>query len=194
MRIKFQRMALAGAAALLLAGLAPQCNAQTPGWGPGMMGGPGPYPQGMMGGAGMGPWMMNGYGPNDQQPGNGQTVLAHRLDVLKQELKITGDQESAWKAYADAVTTADQTLLSSMHSAMQSATAAPMSPDSRFAFMSQMIALQKQAYDDEKKAAEALLPKLTAYQSGQASMVLPGLAQTSGGYGGFGMGPWMMGY
>lgn len=196
MLTKFQRIVLGGVAALLLTGTAARSWAQESGGWPNMMGGSGAYPQGMMGGYGMGPGMMNGYGPNSQHSGNGPSLLAHRLDILKQELKITGDQDAAWKTYVDAVTAANQTLQSSVQSALQPDASTQMTPDDRFAFMTQMIALQKQAYDAQKKAAEALLPKLTEYQSGQASMVLPGLAQTSGygGYGGYGMGPWMMGY
>jgi hypothetical protein len=69
--------------------------------------------------------------------------------------------------------------------------------------MSQMIALRKQNFDDQKAAADALLTKLTPYQSGQASVILPGLAQGGGfqggygnamGFGGYGMGPGMMNY
>jgi LTXXQ motif family protein len=193
MRTKIRRITFCGAAALMMTGVGTYSWAQNSGGGPNMMGGYGP---GMMGEYSMGPWMMNGYGPNYQQPGNGQSILVNPLDAIKQELKITSDQEPAWKTYADAVTAAEQTLKSSMRSAMQSAASTPMTPDSRFAFMDQMVALQKQSYDEQHKAAEALLPKLTEYQSGQASMVLPGLAQNTGafpGYGGYGMGPWMMG-
>jgi hypothetical protein len=107
MRTTIRRVTLCGAAALMMTSFGPYSWAQNSngspnmmdGSGPGMMGGPGAYPQGMMGGYGMGPWMMNGYGPNYPQPGNGQSVRANRLDGIKRQLKITSDQEPAWKTY-----------------------------------------------------------------------------------------------
>lgn len=196
MKSKFRRIAICGAVTVMMTGLAANSWAQNAGYWPNMMGGNWP---GMMGGTGGGyqQGMMNGYGAGYQSSDNGQSALADRFAILKQELKITSDQESAWKTYTDAATAADQTLLAAMRSATQTATATPMTPDRRFDLMNQMVALQKQTYDDQKKAADALLSKLTPYQSGQASMVLPGLAQNGGlfpGYGGYGMGPWMMGF
>ncbi|MDR3737206.1 MAG: Spy/CpxP family protein refolding chaperone [Acidobacteriaceae bacterium] len=166
------------------------------GYGPGMMYGYGPgY------GQGYGPGMMYGYGPNSKRWENGKSLIAARLAGLKQELKITSEQESAWKTYTDAVTAADQAFLTAVKAALPQDTTTQITPDDSFTFMSQMIALRKKNFDDKKAAAEALLPKLTPYQSGQASMVLPGLAQAGGfgfrhgggygmGFGGFGMMGW----
>lgn len=71
--------------------------------GPGAMAGAGPrgggYGPGMMGQGG-GP--RGGYGPG--AAGAGQTERADtRLAYLKNELKITAEQESAWEAYATQV-------------------------------------------------------------------------------------------
>jgi hypothetical protein len=89
-----------GAATALSLGLAVGAvNAQPygygPGWGMGHGQGYGPGP--MMGG-GYGP-MGRGMGP--QAWGNPAAAAEWRLSNLKAELKITGAQESAWKAFAD---------------------------------------------------------------------------------------------
>jgi hypothetical protein len=221
MTTQFRRLALSGAAALVLTGFAAASLAQTPapgsaattdqgssygsgmmngygpGYGAGMMGGPGGgFGQGMMGGAGpgYGPGMMNGFGPGHAWSGNGKATLADRFEALKQELKITSDEAPAWKAYTDAVTASDQSFFTAMKAAFSSNTKTAVTPDDRFALMSQMITLKKQNFDDQKTAAEALVAKLTPYQSGQAHEILPGLAQ-GGGFGcGYGMGPAMMNF
>lgn len=65
--------------------------------GPGMMGYGGP-------GGGHGPGMMGGWGPRGGTgPGAAGGPVAYqeaRLAFLKNELKITADQEAAWEAYA----------------------------------------------------------------------------------------------
>lgn len=232
MNARFRRMTLCGAAALMMTGFAANSWAQTAasdssssgtsgngnlpgmmggygpgdGYGSGMMGGPGGgYGPGMMGGygSGYGPGMMGGYGPGYGVAGNSKSTSADRFTVLKQELKITGEQEPAWKSYTDAVTAADQTLWNAVQSVVQPGAKTQVTPDGRFAIMSQMVTLEKQNFDDKKVAAAALLSKLTPYQRGQASVLLPGLAETqelqSGygyrmGFGGYGMWPGMMGF
>ena len=108
MTIQFRRVALSGAAALILTGFAAASLAQTPpapaadqssnygpgmmngygpGYGAGMMGGPGGgFGPGMMGGVGpgYGPGMMNGFGPGHAWSGNGKATLADRFEALKQ--------------------------------------------------------------------------------------------------------------
>jgi len=68
--------------------------------GPGMMGYGGPR-------GGYGPGMMGGWGPRGGfGPGATGGPVAHRearIAFLKQELKITADQESAWETYATQV-------------------------------------------------------------------------------------------
>ncbi|HUW81152.1 MAG TPA: Spy/CpxP family protein refolding chaperone [Acidocella sp.] len=232
MNAKFRRIALGGTTVLMLASFAGSSWAQTPapdstasgdqstgpgfgpgGYGPGMMGGgfgPG-FGPGMMGGygpgygQGYGPGMMGGYGPGSKRWDNGKSLIAARLTALKQELKITSEQESAWKTYTDAVTAADQAFWTAVKAAVPQDTTTQITPDDRFALMSQMVTLRKKNFDDKKAAAEALLPALTPYQTGQASVILPGLAQGGGfgfrhgggygmGFGGYGMGPGMMGW
>lgn len=84
------------------------------GAGPGMMGGGwggGPMGPGMMGYGGQrggyGPGAMGGRGPRGAfGPGAGAGPVANqeaRLAFLKQELKITADQDTAWNAYATQV-------------------------------------------------------------------------------------------
>lgn len=230
MNLQFRKIALSSATILSLTAFAGASLAQTPtpaataagdqggNYGPGTMNGYGPgYGAGMMGGAGGGYWqgmmggagygygsgMMNGYGPGYGRSANSKTIVADQFDVLKQELKITSDQEPAWKSYIDAVTASDQKFWTAMRSKLNPGTNTTLAPDDRFTIMSQMLTLRKQNFDDQKAAAGALLTKLTPYQSGQASVILPGLAQGGGfqggsgngmGFGGYGMGPGMMNY
>ncbi len=221
MTITFRRAARHGVAALILAGFATASLAQTPasgpaasgdqsnnfgpgmmngfgpGYGPGMMGGPGGgFGQGMMGGAGpgYGPGMMNGFGPGHKWSGNSKTAMADRYAALKQELNITSDQMPAWKTYTDAVTASDQSFFTSMKAAFSAKADSAATPDDRFAFMSQMVTLKKQNFDEQKSAAEALVAKLTPYQNGQAHEILPGLTQGGGFGGAYGMGPAMMNF
>ncbi len=71
------------------------------GWGP-RGGGYGFMGPGMMGFGGMGPWMMGqGGSPLAMCEAMGSRVEG-RIAFLKAELKITADQESLWKTYADA--------------------------------------------------------------------------------------------
>ncbi|MCB5944200.1 hypothetical protein [Acidocella sp. KAb 2-4] len=208
------------AASLAMAALAPAALAQTEtaapaatqagpgGYGPGMMngwnGGAGPGP-GMMGawGGGFGPGMMRGWGSPGFGPGAGHWggpgfSDEDRLAALKQELKITSDETDAWTSYAAAVSAADKAFASGVEPLWRNA-GPGMTQDQRFDAMSQMIALQKQSYDQKKEAAAALLPKLTPFQQGQASEILPGLAAGHRGWGagwggGFGPGTMMPGW
>ncbi len=218
MNLQFRKIALGSATILSLAAFSGASLAQTPAptataagdqtgnFGPGMMNGYGPgYGAGMMGGDGYGygRGMMNGYGPDYDRSANGKTVVTDQLDSLKQELKIIAEQEPAWNSYVDAVAASDQKFWAALRSKFNPGTTVTLSPDDRFTIMSQMIAIRKQNFDDQKAAADELLTKLTPYQSGQASMILPGLAQGRGfqcGYGnvmrfgGYGMGLGMMNY
>ena len=214
MKSKFRRIALSSATALILIGFVGTSLAQTPApdaassgdqgnnYGSGMMNGYGP---GMMGknGSGDGSGMLNSYGPGYGRSGNGKAAIADRHEALKQELKITSDQAPAWKTYTDAVTASDQTFWTATRSAFDQGAKMQVTPDDRFAIMSRMVMLKKQNFDDQKAAAEALLTKLTPYQRGQASIILPGLAQDERfrhgcgnfmGAGGYGMGQDMMNF
>ncbi len=208
MTTKFRRIVLTGAATLILIGFAaaalaqPAANSatttdQSGNYWPGMMGGPGSgVGAGMMGafGSGYGPGMMNGFGPGHVWSGNGKAVFANRFEALKQELKITSDEAPAWKAYVDAVTASDQKFFTAMKAAFEPNDKTAVTPDEQFTFMSQMIMLKKQNFDDQKAAAEALVAKLTPYQNGQAHEILPGLALEGRFGGGYGIGPTMMNF
>jgi hypothetical protein len=148
---------------------------QTSGYGYQMMEGypgPGGYP-------GMGPGMMGGWGggqgPGARWSGEGFPV-AGRLAGLKNELNITAGEADAWNTYAAAVTAAHGQLRDGIRALWQSAANGEAMPDQRFAAMDKMVALMKQGYEQEKKAADALMPHLTPYQQGQAKETLPGLA------------------
>ena len=199
--------AIFGSAVLLFGGLAAYSAAQTTpyqtapaaNYGPGMMNG---------WGGGYGPGMMNGWGPGGwgsgsvrPGPGPGGPARVNRFDALKQELNITAAQGTAWDAYTTAVTTADQTMWTGMHALWQGNGTAARDPDAQFTLMRRMIDLRKQDFDAQQAAAKALLPHLSAFQSGQASEILPGLAETGRGRPGCGQGfarggmwPGMMGF
>ena len=114
------------------------------GYGPGMHG-PGGYGYGpgMHGASGFGP----GMGMHGPQGFGGPGAMGARLDSLKSELKLTGDQTKAWDAFASAVQTQTQSMLAT-HNAMH---ATAPNPDTHIAFMEQrlngMKAVQKARTD-----------------------------------------------
>ena len=176
-----------GSAVLLFGGLAAYSAAQT-------------TPDQTAPAANYGPGMMNGCGHGIGKAGPGGPGRVDVFDSLKQELNITAAQGAAWDAYTTAVTAADHTMWTGMRALWQNNTTAAKDPDARFSLMRQMIDLRKQDFDAQQAAAKALLPHLSAYQSGQASELLPGLAEAGrGGCGrGFGRDGWgpgmMMGF
>lgn len=91
-----------------------------PGMGPGMGMGMG---MGHMGpGMGMG-WGMQGMGPGAMVNQDLSALAASRMAQLKSDLKITPNQEAAWKAFETAVlqqSAAMQSMRSEMHAQMQS--------------------------------------------------------------------------
>ena len=174
------------AAGLAFAGMAPAALAQEEsgtaaspttaqptgpaGYGPGMMDG------GMMGGG----WCEKP-GPGDR--GEPAVSIADRLAALKDEMNITAGENDDWNTYAAAVTAADKGFADGASSLWHPPAGGAMTTDERFDAMTKMVALMKQAYDQKKAAADALLPHLTQYQQGQASEILPGLATRRGGWG-----------
>ncbi len=178
------------AAGLLAAGTA-MAVGQGPGAGPGAGYGPG---------GGYGPGMMQGYGwaRGGLSGKAGRQFAGARLDVLRETLKITDGQRPAWDAYAKAVTDAQQNVWNGVRGVMRPGMMWSLSPDQRLALMQQMFDLRKKAYEREQAAAKALLPHLTDYQKGQASVLLPGLSNIGYGFGmgyghpGFGGGGWGM--
>jgi hypothetical protein len=157
------------------------------GFGRGMMGPGFGFGPGMMGAnSGYGPGMM--WGTDAQGAGkSGVTSFAQaRLDRLKAELKITTEQEAAWKAYGDATTAADKTLWDAMSGMHQPGMMWNATPEDRLALMSAMIQLHQTQIGDMKSAAAALMPHLSEFQKGQATEILPGIARS--GFGACGMG------
>ncbi len=176
--ISISRKAAGIAAVLGFAAFANVAAAQLPGGPCGGGTGQG-YGYGMMSGyPGMGPGMMQGWtgqGP-DVQGGGPRFSIQNRLGALKTELNITSGEADAWNSYASAITAAQNNARSGMQPLWQSAGNGTWSPDQRFATMDKMVALMKQGYAQEKKAADELMPHLTAYQQGQAKEILPGIA------------------
>jgi periplasmic protein CpxP/Spy len=179
-------LGLAVAAALASSAVSAQpFPAGGPGWGPYGGGGPGMMgPRGMMG-PGMGP---GGYGPMGRSRfgpgfagGPGFSVDA-RLAALKAELKITGNQESAWNGYTKQVKQqfeSTQVLLAKTPPATQSA------PD-RMAQRAEFAKQRAGNLDATSTAVKNLYAALTAEQKTLADQYLAG-----GGRGRFGgRGPW----
>lgn len=145
-------------------------------------------------GYGMGPGMMMG-GPMMGQ-GYGQMPMGEVydqawLDALKEKLAISPQQETAWTAYAQALTTATQAMIET-HSQMNAETVQKMAPDELRTFMQGM---HEQRLDQMVAVAEtrdALFKVLDERQTRLASTTLGGPGM---GYGmmGYGMGPGMMG-
>jgi hypothetical protein len=130
------KIALGVGTALTFGLAAAVVNAHPYGYGPGRGMGPGPgYGPGAGMGRGMGPmaygpmgmWSM-GYGPMRQGVGpqafaNPSAFAESRLAGFKAELKITADQESAWKVFADQTKQQAEAMQKLMTSAQGSAQA-----------------------------------------------------------------------
>lgn len=142
------------------------------GWG-GHMGGYGP--QGMMGygyGPGMGYGMgggrghMGGYGPQGMMGygyANPGAAAGDRLTDLKAELKITDQQESAWKAYAEQVKTQTESM-QAWHTAMWNSAqlSAPERLAQRDAMLKQRLAQHEAMTAAFKDLYAALTPEQRA--------------------------------
>ena len=118
--------------------------AHGPGYGYGSGYGPGyGYGMSMHGAGGFGP----GMGMHGPQGFGGPGAMGARLDSLKSELKLTGNQTKAWDAFESAVNSQTQAMFAT-HNAMHST--AP-NPDTHIAFMEQrlngMKAIQKARTD-----------------------------------------------
>ena len=164
--------ALAGVAAVAVAQ-----PATGPGRGPG--GGPG---YGMMGGGpGGGPGMMGG-GPGMMGGGGGMMggswTTGSYLDSLKSQLKITANQEPAWKEYADIVSGVGQQMQALHQSLFDSMGTA--SWQERRDMMNRMFQARQQSFDTVHEAADKLVAALDPAQKATAQQYLPGLAYGHG--------------
>jgi len=154
------------------------------GYGPGMMGGGGPrggYGPGMMGGGPRG-----GYGPGAGY-GAGPTERSEaRLSFLKNELKITADQEAAWDAYAKQVKTRAETM-QAFHAQ------GPIAAESAAERIEQHAARMKLRADQEQAmslAVKDLFAVLTPEQKTVANQYFGGTRIGQAGGRGYGRGRW----
>jgi Spy/CpxP family protein refolding chaperone len=136
--------------------------AQPYGMGGGMMGG-GMGGPGMMGGGAM----MGGGGMM-----GGTYNLEDRLAAQKTALKITPEQEDAWKAYADVAKKQSDAMLA-QHEAMWKST--PSSSAERYELHSKFMAQRAQQHEALSTAYKSLYAVLTPEQRA--------LADQRGGYG-----------
>ncbi len=153
------------------------------GYGPGMGGGGprGGYGQGMMGGGPRG-----GYGPGAGY-GAGPTERSEaRLSFLKNELKITADQEAAWDAYAKQVKTRAETM-QAFHAQ------GPIAAESAAERIEQHAARMKLRADQEQAmsvAVKDLFAVLTPEQKTVANRYFGGTRVGQAGGRGWGRGRW----
>jgi len=167
------------------------------GYGPGMMGyGGGPrggYGPGMMGygggpRGGYGPGMMGyggGYGPGAAGAGPVENVEA-RLAFLKNELKITADQEAAWDAYATQTKTQVATMVA-FHAQ------GPIAADTAAERIEQHAARMKLRADQSQAMSTAvkdLFAVLTPEQQTIANQYFGGPRIGQAGPRGYGRGRW----
>jgi LTXXQ motif family protein len=167
------------------------------GYGPGMMGyGGGPrggYGPGMMGygggpRGGYGPGMMGyggGYGPGAAGAGPAENVEA-RLAFLKNELKITADQEAAWDAYATQTKTQVATMVA-FHAQ------GPIAADTAAERIEQHAARMKLRADQSQAMSTAvkdLFAVLTPEQKTIANQYFGGPRIGQAGPRGYGRGRW----
>ena len=142
------------------------------GFGPPFMRGMGP---GGPGPGSMGPGMM-GMGPGLMHGGAGFAFAdAGQLDALKKELAITPAQELAWSKYIATLKDAAAAMKTARES-VEPATVRGMTPQDRFAFMSNMREAGQKQFDTVRIAADELLATLDDTQKAKAKEVLPGLA------------------
>jgi Spy/CpxP family protein refolding chaperone len=146
--------------------------AQPYGWGGGMMGG-----RMMGGGPGMmsgGPGMMGG-GPGMMGGGGYGYNIEDRLTAQKSALKITPEQEDAWKAYAD-IAKKQADVMFAQHEAMWKS--APSSSAERYELHSKFMAQRAEQHEALSTAYKGLYAVLTPEQRALADQ-----------RGGFGYGP-----
>ncbi len=148
------------------------------GGGPGMMGyGPQGGP-GMMGYGGMGP--RGGWGPG--RSANPVANAEARLAFVKTELKITGDQESAWQAYAAQVKQQAESMQALFARPAAPAQSAPDRASQRAQFAKQRAA----AMEATSAALKDLYAALTPDQKTVADQYFGGPRPAQYGARGFG--------
>ena len=130
----------------------------------------------MGGGQGGGPGMMGG-GPGMMGRGGGMMGSSWNtgtyLESLKSQLKITANQEPAWKAYADTVSGVGQQMQALHQSLFDSMGTA--SWQERRDMMNRMFKARQQSFDTVHEAAGKLMAALDPAQKKTAEQYLPGL-------------------
>jgi len=118
--------------------------------------------------SGMGPGMMGG------TPG---AIFADpaQIETLKKELGITATQESAWTKYTSAIQDSASTMKAARES-VDTDVMSKLSPQDRFAFMSNMREQRQKLFETVTTAANELLATLDDAQKAKAQQTLPGLA------------------
>jgi LTXXQ motif family protein len=151
--------------------------AQSTGFGPMFMHGPGGMGPGMMHGmmAGrMGPGMMHGMmGPGMMGGGQAFTDPA-RMDALKADLAIKPEQEAAWNKYATALKDTAETMKAAFETVGNDLKDA--GPQDHFAQMTKFHELGQTQFNSVEAAANELLATLDDAQKVKAQESLPGLA------------------
>lgn len=138
--------------------------------GPGMHGRMG---QGMHGQMGPG---MRGQMGRGMHGGPGLTQFDPvQIDTLKTELGITAAQEPAWTNYTKALQDAATTMKTAREGVDPDAVS-KMTPQDRFAFVSEIREQGQKQFETVKTAANELLATLDESQKGKAQDILPGLA------------------
>jgi hypothetical protein len=145
------------------------------GWGPGMGRGAGMGPGT---GQGMGPGMGRGYGA----AGNVDRTAAagQRLADMKAQLKITGAQESAWQAYANAVQ-GQAAIMQAVHEQMWSG--GTMTAPDRLALRSEAMQKRAAGMVTLSKAFGELYATLTPEQKAIADQYAGPMGSRAMGYG-----------
>jgi len=186
---------IAGAAAMAYAdppaGFGPGSGGCAFGAGPGATGyggwGGGPMGPGMMGyggrGGGYGPGMMGGSGPRGGfGPGAGAGPVARhdaRLAFLKEQLKITSDQQAAWDAYATQV----KAQATTMESFRAQAPGADLTPAERLEQRANFAKLRAEQAAAMSTAVKDLYAALTPEQQAIADRHFGGPRIAQRGYG-----------
>jgi Spy/CpxP family protein refolding chaperone len=165
---RLTRMAISVGTALTLGMAAAAVNAHPyghdQGWGPGYgMGGPG---MGYGPGAGMGPGRGGmgygpGYGAGLRGYGNPAAAAEARLAYLKSELKITSEQESAWKGFAENAKQQAEAM-QALRTTMQGSTAAT-APE-RMELRNQIMKKRQEQMEKSTAAFKDLYAALTPEQ------------------------------
>jgi len=149
------------------------------GYGPGMMGYGGP--QGGYGPCAAAGAPCEGFGPGAAAGAGPVARMEQRLSYLKNELKITPDQESAWNAYAEQA----KTQASTMEAFHAQAPAAAQSPTERIEQRTARMNLRAKQMTAMSAAVKDLYAVLTPEQKAVADLNFGGRRISQAGLRGY---------